>query len=77
MKKLYSRFHVLICNVRWTNGLIKRINLAYILIKFIGIHHSELVGLFKSKLNFPTPEKKAAMLYFSERLLCSNPLSRI
>jgi len=47
--------------------LIKRINLAHILIKFIGIHHSELVDLFKSKLNFPTPEKNAAMLYFSGR----------
>ena len=33
----------------------------------IGIHHSEFVDLFKSQLNPPTPEKKAAMLYFSER----------
>lgn len=53
MKELYSRFHALIRNVRWTNGLIKRINLAHILIKFIGIHHSELIGLFKNQLNSP------------------------
>ena len=53
MKELYSRSHALIKNVRWMNGLIKRISLAHILIKFIGIHHSELVGLFKSQLNSP------------------------
>ena len=72
MKELYSRSHALIKNVRWMNGLIKRINLAHILIKFIGIHHSEFVGLFNSQLPTPnsippTPEKKAAILYFSER----------
>ena len=33
--------------------IIQTISLTRILIKFIGIHHSELVGLFKSQLNSP------------------------
>ena len=39
--------------------IIQTISLTRILIKFIGIHHSELVGLFKSQLNSPNTREES------------------